>query len=87
MAESRFEPVPFPDIPFAADVRAYCLDLPDAWEDYPWGDIVFKVGLPRALEKQAHSCIVLEPLGLLARWRRQSLHCKDPFAVHMQLLA
>jgi predicted DNA-binding protein (MmcQ/YjbR family) len=34
----------FPDIPFAADVRAYCLDLPDAWEDYPWGDIVFKVG-------------------------------------------
>ncbi len=44
MAESRFEPVPYPDIPFAADVRAYCLDLPDAWEDYPWGDIVFKVG-------------------------------------------
>ena len=44
MSESRYEPVPFPDIPFAADVRAYCLDLPDAWEDYPWGDIVFKVG-------------------------------------------
>ena len=31
MRESRFEPVPFPDIPFAADVRAYCLDM--HWKD------------------------------------------------------
>jgi predicted DNA-binding protein (MmcQ/YjbR family) len=44
MPESRFEPVPFPDLRFAPDIRAYCLDLPDTWEDYPWGDIVYKVG-------------------------------------------
>jgi predicted DNA-binding protein (MmcQ/YjbR family) len=44
MAESRFPPVELPATPFAADIRAYCLDLPDAWEDYPWGDIVYKIG-------------------------------------------
>jgi predicted DNA-binding protein (MmcQ/YjbR family) len=44
MAESRFPPVALPATPFADDIRAYCLDLPDAWEDYPWGDIVYKVG-------------------------------------------
>lgn len=44
MTESRFPPVALPDSPFAADLKRYCLDLPDAWEDYPWGDIVYKVG-------------------------------------------
>lgn len=44
MSESRYTPVSLPPTPFAEDIRAYCLDLPDAWEDYPWGDIVYKVG-------------------------------------------
>jgi predicted DNA-binding protein (MmcQ/YjbR family) len=44
MSESRFPPVSLPATPFVEDIRAYCLDLPDAWEDYPWGDIVYKVG-------------------------------------------
>jgi predicted DNA-binding protein (MmcQ/YjbR family) len=44
VSESRFPPVQLPETPFAPDIRAYCLDLPDVWEDYPWGDIVYKVG-------------------------------------------
>jgi predicted DNA-binding protein (MmcQ/YjbR family) len=44
VSESRYPPVELPPAPFAADIRAYCLDLPDAWEDYPWGDIVYKIG-------------------------------------------
>ena len=44
MSESRYPPVSLPETPFAEDIRAYCLDLPDAWEDYPWGDIVYKIG-------------------------------------------
>jgi predicted DNA-binding protein (MmcQ/YjbR family) len=42
--ESRYPPIALPDSPYAAEIKAYCLDLPDAWEDYPWGDIVYKVG-------------------------------------------
>ena len=44
MTESRFPPVALPDSPFAPVVQRYCLDLPKAWEDYPWGDVVYKVG-------------------------------------------
>ena len=45
MKESRFLPVALPDSPFAPDVQRYCLDLPKAWEDYPWGDVVYKVAM------------------------------------------
>jgi predicted DNA-binding protein (MmcQ/YjbR family) len=44
MGESQYPPVQLPDNHYAREVKAYCLDLPDAWEDYPWGDIVYKVG-------------------------------------------
>ena len=44
MSESRYPSVDLPATPYADDIRAYCLDLPDAWEDYPWGDIVYKIG-------------------------------------------
>ena len=44
IGESRYPPVDLPATPYAGEIRAYCLDLPAAWEDYPWGDIVYKVG-------------------------------------------
>lgn len=44
MTASRFPPVALPDSAFAVEVQRCCLDLPRAWEDYPWGDIVYKVG-------------------------------------------
>jgi predicted DNA-binding protein (MmcQ/YjbR family) len=42
---SRFPSVALPDSPYAREVQRICLALPDAWEDYPWGDIVYKVSV------------------------------------------
>lgn len=41
-----FPPPPPPEArhPLSQEVRALALALPHAWEDHPWGDVVFKVG-------------------------------------------
>jgi predicted DNA-binding protein (MmcQ/YjbR family) len=41
---ASFPPVELPDHRWAADLQAYCLGFDGAYEDYPWGDIVYKVG-------------------------------------------
>ena len=33
-----------PDIGVKAELRAFALGLPEAWEDHPWGESVAKVG-------------------------------------------
>ena len=41
---SQYPPVTLPDHPYAALMQQYCLGFEGAFEDYPWGDIVYKVG-------------------------------------------
>lgn len=43
---AKFPPPPPPEErhPLSQQVRALALALPNAWEDHPWGDVVFKVG-------------------------------------------
>jgi predicted DNA-binding protein (MmcQ/YjbR family) len=41
---ARFLPVALPDSPIARSLREFCLSFEGAYEDYPWGDIIFKVG-------------------------------------------
>jgi predicted DNA-binding protein (MmcQ/YjbR family) len=41
---AKHPPVALPGSRFAPAVQAHCLAFRGAYEDYPWGDVVYKVG-------------------------------------------
>ena len=41
---TKFPPVALPDSLVARSLRDFCLTFDGTYEDYPWGDIVYKVG-------------------------------------------
>lgn len=52
--------MPPPDSPFFPTFQQHCLAFEGAWEDYPWGETVFKVG-----KKMFASCHAPQP-GVLS---------------------
>jgi predicted DNA-binding protein (MmcQ/YjbR family) len=40
--KARFPAVPAPESKYYPALRELCLSMPGAWEDYPWGETVFK---------------------------------------------
>jgi predicted DNA-binding protein (MmcQ/YjbR family) len=40
--KARFPAVPAPGSKYYPPLRELCLSMPGAWEDYPWGETVFK---------------------------------------------
>jgi predicted DNA-binding protein (MmcQ/YjbR family) len=42
-SEAKFPAVALPDTEVARELQTYCLGFPGAFEDYPWGEVVYKV--------------------------------------------